>query len=61
MNFNDDSLEANGIKYDLQKTLSGPFKTPVWHQEGINLCVNEVSETEQIKTVKNLHLQFRHR
>ena len=60
LNFNDDSLEADGIKYDLQTTLSGHFKIPLWYQEEINLCVNEMSEAEQIKTVKKLHRQFWH-
>ena len=60
LNFNDDSLEADGIKYDLQTTLSGHFKIPLWYQEEINRCVNEMSEAEQIKTVKQLHRQFRH-
>ena len=59
LNFNDDSLEADGIKYDLQTTLRGHFKIPLWYQE-INLCVNKMSEAEQIKTVKKLHRQFRH-
>ena len=60
LNFNDDSLEADGIKYNLQTTLSGHFKIPLWYQEEINLCVNEMNEAEQIKTVKKLHRQFRH-
>ena len=60
LNFHDDSLEADGIKYDLQTTLSGNYEIPVWYQEEINLCVNEMSEAEQIKTVKKLHRQFRH-
>ena len=61
LNFNDDSLEADGIKYDSQTTLSGHFKKiPLCYQEEINFCVNEMSEAEQIKTVKKLHQQFRH-
>ena len=60
LNFHDDSLEADGIKYNLQTTLSGHFRTPLWYQEEINLCVNEMSEAEQIKTVKGLHRQFRY-
>ena len=32
-NFHDDSLEADGIKYDLETTLSGHFKIPLWYQE----------------------------
>ena len=53
LNFHDDSLEADGIKYDLQTTLSGHFKIPLWYQEEINICVNKMSEAEQIKTIKN--------
>ena len=53
LNFNDDSLETDRIKYDFQTTLNGHFKTPLWYQEEINLCVNEMSEAEQIKTVES--------
>ena len=60
LNFHDDSLEADGIKYDLQTTLSGHFKIPRWYQEEINLCLSEVSVAEQIKTIKKLHRQFLH-
>ena len=60
LNFHDDSLEADGIKYDLQTTLSGHFKIPRWYQEEINLCLCEVSVAEQIKTIKKLHRQFLH-
>ena len=51
LNFNDDSLEADGIKYDFRTTLSGHFKMPFWYQEQIYLRVNEMSEAEEIKTV----------
>ena len=53
LNFHDDSLEADGIECDLQTTLCGHFKISLWYQEEINLCVNEMSEAEQIKTVKS--------
>ena len=42
----------------LQTTLSGHFKMPLWYQEEISLCVNEMSEAEQVKAVKELHRQF---
>ena len=58
LNFDDDSLEADVIKYDLRTTLNGHFKIPLWYQDEINLCVNEMSEAERIKTVKMLHQQF---
>ena len=60
LNFHDDSLEADGIKCNLQTTISGHFKIPPWYQKEINLCVNEMSEAEQIKTVKKLPRLFRH-
>ena len=60
LNFNNDFLETHGIKYDLQTTLSGNFKIPLWYQEEINLCVNEMGEAEQIKKVKRLDRQLRH-
>ena len=41
LNINDDSLETDGIRYDLQTTLSGHFKIPLRYQEEINLCVNQ--------------------
>lgn len=61
LDFNNETLTVDGSNHVLQTTSTGHFKIPLWQEdEEVNVCVTDMSEIEQRKTLLKLHRQFRH-
>ena len=60
LDFNNETLTANGVCHVLQTTSTGHFKIPLWKDEEVNVCITEMEMNEQRKVLIKLHRQFRH-
>ena len=60
IDFNTDSLSVKDKCHELETTYNGHFKLPLWKEEEVNICVDEMTLEDKKTMIKKLHRQFRH-
>ena len=60
IDFDSDSLSIKDKCHELETTYNGHFKLPLWKDEEVNICMDEMTLEEKKAMTKKLHRQFRH-
>ena len=60
INFNSASLSIKDKCHELETIYNGHFKLPLWKDEEVNICMDEMTIEEKKAMIKKLHRQFRH-
>ena len=60
IDFDSDSLSIKDKCHELETTYNGHFKLPLWKDEEVNICMDEMTFEEKKAMTKKLHRQFRH-